>query len=272
MPLPILSSSQASPETLIRLYHKTEHHWTQHFAEEKELSVGSAFCNPDLKNVFDANRLLDGALAEGQSPADAVEEVRGYFEPQDARCMRWGMNPSAPSDRVEPFVDHLLQLGFTRGAHDIMYLQHMPQTKITEVADAKVIPARASFRHARALAEESANEKWKEPQLADAAMMHLDDPHWDALLALKDGTAVATLGVLAVGEIGRIEQVFVSPEHRRRGIGRTMMSRALEICARSLFKHVFLSCDGDNTPAIALYKELGFTKIGEIVSYYPRSG
>jgi ribosomal-protein-alanine N-acetyltransferase len=103
-------------------------------------------------------------------------------------------------------------------------------------------------------------------------MMHLDDPHWDALLALKDGTAVATLGVLAVGEIGRIEQVFVSPEHRRRGIGRTMMSRALEICARSLFKHVFLSCDGDNTPAIALYKELGFTKIGEIVSYYPRSG
>jgi ribosomal protein S18 acetylase RimI-like enzyme len=51
-----------------------------------------------------------------------------------------------------------------------------------------------------------------------------------------------------------------------------MMSRALEICARSLFKHVSLSCDGDNTPAIALYKELGFTKIGEIVSYYPRSG
>src|SRR5438067_12674864 len=204
MPLPILSSSQASPETLIRLFHKTEHHWTQHIADEVELSVGSAFCNPDLKNVFDANRLLDGALADGQKPQEAVEEVRAYFEPQGSRCMRWGMNPSAPADRVEPFVEHLLQLGFTRGAHDIMYLQHMPQTKITEVVDVKIIPARANFRHARALSEESANEKWKEPQLADAAMMHLDDSHWDALIALKDGIAVSVVGVLAVGEWGRI--------------------------------------------------------------------
>ena len=269
MSLPILS---ISAETLVRLFHKTEHHWTQHFAEEIELSAGSAFCNPALINVWDANRLLDGALADDQTPQQAVEEVRGYFDSRSARCMRWGMNPSAPPDRVDPFVEHLTQLGFSRGAHDIMYLQHMPQTKIVEVADVKIIPARASFRHARALAEESANEKWKEPQLADAAMMHLDDPHWDALLALKDGTAVAMIGVLAVGELGRINDVFVSPHHRRKGIGRTMMSRALEICARSLFKHVFLSCEGDNAPAISLYKQLGFTKIGQIVSYYPQSG
>jgi ribosomal protein S18 acetylase RimI-like enzyme len=182
------------------------------------------------------------------------------------------MNPSAPSERVDPFVQHMIRLRFTRAAHDIMYLQHMPQMKAPEVADVKIIPARASFRHARALAEECANEKWKESQLADAAIMHLDDPHWDALLALKDGTAVAMIGVLAIGQLGRIDDVYVSPEHRRKGIGRVMVSRALEICARSLFKHVFLSCDGDNAPAVALYKQLGFTKIGEIVSYHPPSG
>jgi ribosomal protein S18 acetylase RimI-like enzyme len=76
------------------------------------------------------------------------------------------------------------------------------------------------------------------------------------------------VGVLAVGEIGRIDEVYVSKDFRRTGIGRTMMSRALEICARSLFKHIFLSCDATNAPAIALYSQLGFLKIGEIASHY----
>src|SRR4051794_40519677 len=139
MPLPILSSSQASPETLIRLFHKTERHWTQHFADEEQLSAGSAFCNPSLNRVWDANRLLDGALAENQTPDEAVKEVETYFAAQGGRCMRWGMNPSASADRTEPFVSHLQHLGYSRGAHDIMYLQHMPQTKIAEVADVKII-------------------------------------------------------------------------------------------------------------------------------------
>src|SRR5438067_1819420 len=86
---------------------------------------------------------------------------------------------------------------------------------------------------------------WTE-HLVEAAMAHLDDPHYDALLALKDGQAVAKVGVLAVGEIGRIEPMFVAESSRRQGIGRAMMLRALEICARSLFKHVFLSCMPDN--------------------------
>ena len=32
-------------------------------------------------------------------------------------------------------------------------------------------------------------------------MLHLDDPHCDAMLALKDGTVAGRAGVLAVGDI-----------------------------------------------------------------------
>ena len=78
---------------------------------------------------------------------------------------------------------------------------------------------------------------------------------------------MAYLGVLPVGEIGRIEGVYVAPEFRRRGIGRMMMGRALEICARSLFKHVFLSVDPVNEAALALYRPMGFARIGELVTY-----
>ena len=55
---------------------------------------------------------------------------------------------------------------------------------------------------------------------------------------------------------------------RRQGVGRTLMSRALEICARSLVKHVMLSVEPGNVAAQALYARIGLRKIGEIVSYH----
>jgi ribosomal protein S18 acetylase RimI-like enzyme len=147
-----------------------------------------------------------------------------------------------------------------------MHLAGRPAGVVREVAGLTIIPARASFRHARALAGEAA-AAWGEPDLVEASLQHLDDPHWDALLALRDGVAVARVGVLAVGEIGRVEHVFVSAPFRRQGIGRTMVGRALEICARSLFKHVMLSVRPDNGGAIALYEQLGFRKIGRMTAY-----
>ena len=43
------------------------------------------------------------------------------------------------------------------------------------------------------------------------------------MIALRDGKAVARAGVLAVGEIGRVVQVFVSASERERGLGATML-------------------------------------------------
>jgi ribosomal-protein-alanine N-acetyltransferase len=272
MPLPILNSpSYASPEALHRLFLKTEHHWTQHYADEEQLSCGSAFCNAELNKIMHANCVLDAALADDTTLEQALAEVEQYFAARGAQCLLWRTNPSAPTERVAPLVDRLEKLGYLRRVQDIMYLRHMPTSPVLEVPNLKIIPARASFKAARELAEEIADE-WREPQLAEANMVHLDDPHWDALIALRDGKAVGKIGVLAVGEIGRVQHVYVSPAHRRKGIGRTMMSRALEICARSLFKHVFLSCRGDNAAAIALYSQLGFQKIGEATQYQRRSG
>src|SRR5437868_1200597 len=142
MSLPILHvTAQVTPQTLVRYFHQTERHWSQHIAEDAQIDVGTAFTNPQLPDVHDANHIFD------------------------------------------------------------------------------------------------------------ASLLHLDDPHYDALLALKDGAAVASIGVLAVGEIGRIDEVYVAEQHRRQGLGRVMMNRVLEICARSLFKHVLLSCGADNVAA-----------------------
>ena len=162
-------------------------------------------------------------------------------------------------------VELLLSRGYQAMQSDIMVLGQIGTIVVPEIAGVKIIPARASFRHTRQLFEEYAADKT--PQLAEASMMHLDDPHWDSLLAIKEGEPLAHMGALAVGEIGRIESVYVAKAHRGKGLATLMMARVLEICARSLFKHVMLSVLPKNEVAIGLYQKFGFRRIGQITNY-----
>lgn len=267
MPLPVLNArGEVGPEDLVRLYHRTELHWTRDLGEERALDVGVAFFNRDLPRVWDANRVLDAAVPEGMTSAEAAGQVEQAFAGEGATCASWVLNPSAPEGRTKPLAEYLLSAGWQAEAADVLYLAGAPTGGATGSAALTIIPARASFRHARQLAEEAA-ERWNEPQVAEAAMLQLDDPHWDALLALKDGRAVGRAGVLAVGDVGRIDRVYVARDHRRRGVARALMSRLLEVCARSQFRHVMLACDPVNEPAQALYRGFGFRRTGQIVSY-----
>ena len=268
MPLPILSHHpKPTPQDLVRFYHRCDLHWHRHLAEdETALDVGVALSNREFPQVDDANLILDASLPPGMSPADAAKLVDDHFAAAGTRCGKWVLNPSAPPEQTQPVADHLLATGQHREDQDVMYLAARPAGAIEEVGGLTIIPARASYRHVRELVAEATAGR-DIPKLADAEMLHFEDPQTDALLAMKDDTPVAWVSVLTVGEMGEIEDLFVSAKFRRQGIGRTMMSRALEICARSLFKHVFLSCEPTNLAAINLYKHIGFTRIGTFTTY-----
>lgn len=268
MRLPILQArDQPTEDDLVRYFHRTELQWCRQLAEdETQLDVGVALSNSALSSVWDANQVLDAALPDGLSPADAVAEVSAHFASRQSRCAKWVMNPALPHERTAPLAEYLRAGGYQPSGFDILYLTGMPSKPVREVAGLTIIPARASFRHARALAEESWKQ-WMTPGLVDATMLHLEDPQSDSWLALKDGRAVAIVTVQATGEIGCIEDLFVSQEFRGQGIGRTMMSRALEVCARALFRHVFIGVDPANAPANALYRQLGFARVGRFSWY-----
>jgi ribosomal protein S18 acetylase RimI-like enzyme len=269
MPLPILkTTTESTPEALLRYFHQTELQWTRHMAEETQLDVGVAMHNAALPRTYMANRVLDAAVPAELAPAAALRLAEAHFAEAGSTCWQWVMNPSAPPQRTRPMVEHLLSLGYATDACDVMHVDRMPAAPVAVPRDLglTVIPARASFKHARELHAEGA-DSWNTPELADANMMHLDDPHYDALLALKDGRAVAHVGVLAVGEIGRIEDVYVTESMRGQGVGTMMISRAMEICARSLFKHILLGVAPQKADAIAVYRKFGFRRIGEFIAY-----
>src|SRR5215471_14428070 len=105
MPLPILhTTTPTDPATLLRLFHKTEHLWTQHLAEETQLAAGSAFTSRELNNLAVANRVMGAALDSALSADAAIAEVNGHFAAKQVRCLAWVMNPSAPADQVQPLI------------------------------------------------------------------------------------------------------------------------------------------------------------------------
>jgi len=271
MPLPILQlHTDPTPDNLVRLFHRTELHWVRHVGEEAQLDAGVAFTNRDLPEVWDANLVIDAALPPGGSAPEAVEEVATHFAGVGTAPRRWILNPAAAPSQTGPLAEHLVSLGWWADAYDVMRLEGRPGGAVEEAPGLTIIPARASFRHARDLAEESESEAGV-PGLAEASMLHLDDPHWDTVVALRDGKAVGRAGVLAVGDIGRVEHVFVSRDCRGQAIGRTLVGRVLDVCARSLFKHVMLSVRPDERAAIDLYGRFGFRRIGQMIAYRPPS-
>lgn len=79
------------------------------------------------------------------------------------------------------------------------------------------------------------------------------------------GYAVMSFGA---GE-AHLLNVCVAPELQGGGIGRSLMRHVLRQAERLGAVQLFLEVRPSNTPALALYRDLGFVQIGSRRGYYP---
>jgi GNAT superfamily N-acetyltransferase len=255
MPLTVLKNTSAStPEQLIRLFHQSQLEWARHLGDETELDYGRWIADP-------ANCLLDAYLLPDQKPSDLIADM-------NRRSPTWqccSLNPSMPDDRTAPLAAALLAEGWVSQPTNILYRRRPASQTVSTSPVLKIIPARASFRHYRELLDQ------RSPGDADTALLHLDDSHFDALLALKDGHPVGSIGILTSGEVGTVREWFVHPDHRSHGIGRLLLDRAMEICTRSILRHVMIGLPDPNHPATPLCQAFGFEPLGIWASFWKDS-
>jgi hypothetical protein len=75
-----------------------------------------------------------------------------------------------------------------------------------------------------------------------------------------------------VGDTAYVKHVVTAPSSRRRGVARTLMTAIAERARRAGCTTWRLNCLTDNTPALALYEGLGFTRAYEAVAaWFPWS-
>lgn len=107
--------------------------------------------------------------------------------------------------------------------------------------------------------------KYREQYMA----IHSKDGYWTAdkvidapdrfriLLAMEQNQVVGYLDVTHKYKENEPYDVFVKEAYRRRGYGRAMLAKAIEL---NRLKAMMLLVDADNTAAISLYESLGFVK------------
>jgi [ribosomal protein S18]-alanine N-acetyltransferase len=78
------------------------------------------------------------------------------------------------------------------------------------------------------------------------------------------------LSRLAADE-AEILTIAVEAAMRRKGVGRALLTENLRQASNAGARAIFLEVDKDNAAALALYKRLGFVKVGERAGYYRRS-
>lgn len=89
-----------------------------------------------------------------------------------------------------------------------------------------------------------------------------------------DASLVASDGVTLIGAVQVVDdppwddvppgpfviELFTDPAYRGRGIARDLITRSIAACASAGCRQIGLRVDSDNTPALALYRSLGFVE------------
>lgn len=88
------------------------------------------------------------------------------------------------------------------------------------------------------------------------------------LVAERDGQAVGYVGCQTVLDEGYITNVAVSPDCRRQGIGRALITELVARARAQALAFVTLEVRASNASALALYEGAGFERVGVRKNFY----
>jgi ribosomal-protein-alanine N-acetyltransferase len=108
------------------------------------------------------------------------------------------------------------------------------------------------------------HEPWSEH-----ALLALCREHGTGFVALsEEGVPLAYVGMTYAAGEGSITNVATHPKARRMGLGRAVVAALIEQAHTLELTEIYLEVRPSNTPAIALYRLLGFEEIGRRKNFY----
>jgi len=81
-------------------------------------------------------------------------------------------------------------------------------------------------------------------------------------------TGLPDFGLLGIAKKGHVISIAVLPENQRKGIGTALMKEAMAGMRGYKGKECYLEVRVSNTPAVNLYKKLGFESSKVVHGYY----
>ena len=106
------------------------------------------------------------------------------------------------------------------------------------------------------------------PWSEDSVAGELDNPLSVWLVCVDRGKVLGYVGSQTVLDETDMMNIAVLPEARRAGIGERLILSLIELLKDRGSRSLALEVRASNTPAISLYKKLGFLQVGRRPNYY----
>jgi ribosomal-protein-alanine N-acetyltransferase len=88
------------------------------------------------------------------------------------------------------------------------------------------------------------------------------------IAAESNGELIGYAGIYYLSDFADVHTITVSPEHRRKGIGREFLKRLINWARVKKAESIMLEVRVGNEEALPLYIENGFTEISRRQNYY----
>ena len=109
---------------------------------------------------------------------------------------------------------------------------------------------------------------WSEADIASA----IADPQAIVLITRSDSQLLAYAICYHAGGEGELCSIASHPDHRRSGLGRTILMELINELKAQSMDSLFLEVRVSNKSAIGLYTSMGFERIGVRKAYYSDTG
>lgn len=246
MELPIASQSYVpSDAALIRAAHRALADVALTIADAEPFEGGIAYRSeaypgePMACFAAELTKPSEGEAGEntGESPVDRV--VTSMDEAFGEATCQAAFPASGQWD--DDLKAALLARGFATQARQLLLLQRYRRPEAMHES-LQVIPARAAYPAMRELYAARAEQSGARDRQAHARMRIdlLDEPRLELFLGRLDRKPVGVVGVVTLGNIGVLHEVYTLPEYRKQGIATTLMAHTLDHCERALFEQVIM--------------------------------
>ena len=229
---------------------------------------GAIFVAPDFPAVHDANMAWVERVPKG-GIGQVVLELDGATRSQGISFRHLDFaDPQAAHEAQGPLID----MGFSPSRSVAMVRLGIsacvknPDLEVREVDTPEewdVYDAILSELHA-----ESGYSEEVSRELVERYHARLDKLRERVYLGLFGGEGAGIATLVPTEKLGYLAEVGTRPEHRRRGVARTLVEEVSNLGQRMGMPYVGLTTGWDNDAARALYTSLGYQPVGELREFH----
>ncbi|MCO6437351.1 MAG: GNAT family N-acetyltransferase [Phycisphaerae bacterium] len=235
--------------------------FAQQICDKETLDHGIAFYSERFAGLPEANQFREVYIDDPSNATKAWEQAESWFARQGLRCQRWS---PGEGQAIEPLEALLSGRGFEARRFDAMIL--------TQWAELSPSPPQVRVIHARAVRQAYRETFIQSGEgreaVADAYAERLDDPSFDAFVALAEGNPAARATLYQVGDIARVMDVCVLPAYRGLSLEDALLSQALGLARRLAMRTILAQVPVEDEALRTMLGRAGFAEDGSVVEFH----